>query len=146
VKPGSVCDETICHTDLFATATAILGAKVPDGAGEDSASLVPLLKGEKPDRIGREAVVHQAADGTLAIRQGKWKLIFGGPPDAPVDELYDLAADLGETKNVAVDHPEEVTRLTKLMERLIADGRSTPGAKQSNDVKTPLRITQPKKK
>jgi arylsulfatase A len=146
VKPGSVCDETVCHTDLFATAAAILGAKVPDTAGEDSVSLLPLLKGEKPERPSREAVVHQASDGTLAIRRGKWKLIFAGPPDAPADELYDLAADLGETTSVATNHPEVVQQLTKLMERLIADGRSTPGAKQPNDVKTPLHITQPKKK
>jgi hypothetical protein len=39
-----------------------------------------------------------------------------------------------------------VQELTTVMERFIASGRSTPGAKQPNDVKTPLRVTPPKKK
>jgi len=45
-------------------------------------------------------------------------------PDAPAMQLYDLASDPGETKNVYRDHPEIVTRLTKLFEQLRAAQRS----------------------
>ncbi len=53
----------------------------------------------------------------------------------PEVQLYDLSQDIGETKNVQADHPEIVTRLKKILDQQIADGRSTPGAKQTNDAK-----------
>jgi hypothetical protein len=62
------------------------------------------------------------------------------PYDPPL-----IATDPGGTKNVAAVRPEVVRQLTKLMERFIADGNSTPGARQPNDVKAPLRVTRPKK-
>jgi arylsulfatase A-like enzyme len=85
--------------------------------------------------------VHQSSTGIFAIRSGKWKLILGpgnGAPDGTKPHLYDLAADLGETKDLAAAHPEEVKRLTALMEQLVADGRSTPGEKQMNDVEVKI--------
>lgn len=148
VKAGSTCDETICHTNLLATCADILGKNLPDNSGEDSFSILPLLEGKKLEKPAFEAVVHQSAGGMLAIRQGKWKLIFGqgegsnakqkedekGPPM----QLYDLSADLGETKNLAMEKPEVVKQLTDLMQRYIDNGRSTPGRKQKNDVNVPL--------
>ena len=53
----------------------------------------------------------------------------------PAVQLYDLSADIGEYKNVQADYPEVVERLTKLLEAQISEGRSTPGPKQTNDVK-----------
>ena len=52
----------------------------------------------------------------------------------PPIQLYNLASDIGETRNVQAEHPEVVARLTKLLEKYVADGRSTPGATQKNDV------------
>lgn len=45
-----------------------------------------------------------------------------------------LNADIGDTKNVPADHPEIVARLTGLLEKYAADGRSAPGTPQKNDV------------
>jgi arylsulfatase A-like enzyme len=155
VKAGSSCAETICHTNLLATSAAMLGQKIPDNAGEDSFSILPLLQEKKLDRPAFEAVVHQSAGGMLAIRHGKWKLILGrgegssakqtkNDDDGPPVQLYDLAGDLGETKNVAADHPEIVKRLTDLLQKYIDDGRSTPGPAQKNDVSVPI-VRSPKK-
>ena len=47
-------------------------------------------------------------------------------------QLYDLSEDVGEQKNVYADHPEVVDRLTRLLEKYAADGRSTPGKPQKN--------------
>jgi len=47
-------------------------------------------------------------------------------PDAPPMQLYDLTSDPGETKNVYRDHPEIVTKLTKLFEQLRDAKRSRP--------------------
>jgi hypothetical protein len=49
-------------------------------------------------------------------------------------QLYNLADDLGETKNLAAAMPEKVAEMKALLEKLITDGRSTPGAAQKNDV------------
>ena len=38
-----------------------------------------------------------------------------------------------ETNNLSGKHPDKVKELTQLAEKYIADGRSTPGAKQQNN-------------
>ncbi len=129
VKPGSVNTHTVCLNDLMATAAEIVGAKLPAEAGEDSVSLVPELLGTAATGV-REATLHQSVSGDLAIRQGRWKLIFlrGGKK-----ELYDLEADLGETTDVLAANAEVAAKLTALMQRTIAEGRSTVGAAQKNE-------------
>ncbi|MFM7843766.1 MAG: arylsulfatase, partial [Planctomycetota bacterium] len=52
----------------------------------------------------------------------------------PLEQLYDLATDPGERQNLQAEHPEIVERLTKLLERYVQEGRSTPGPTQKNDV------------
>lgn len=141
-KPGTVCDETTCHTNLLATCADILGATLPAAAGEDSFSILPLLKGEPGAKPTHPVVVHQAADGTLAVREGKWKLVLLA--DGP--QLYDLSADLGEKTDVAAGNDAVVKRLTAVLEKLIADGRSTKGEPQQNDVAVPVIPPAPAKK
>jgi arylsulfatase A-like enzyme len=157
VNPGSRCAQLICHTDLRATCAEILGAKLPGGAGEDSVSILPALLGTEEAPL-REAVVHHSINGLFAVRQGQWKLElcpgsggWGRPDDAaakkqglPDCQLYDISSDTAETKNVQADHPDVVTRLTKLLETYVANGRSTPGAKQSNDAR--ILFSEPKSK
>ena len=139
IKAGTRSDQIICLTDLMATCAEIIGAKLPDNAGEDSVSILPALLGTA-DKPLQEAVVHHSISGGFAIRQGQWKLELcsgsagwtkGG--DGEPTQLYDMSKDVGEQTNEYKSHPEIVTRLTKLLEKYIADGRSTPGAPQKND-------------
>ena len=130
VKPGSVNDHTICLNDLMATAAEIVGAKLPDNAGEDSASLVSELLGTGKT-AAREATVHQSSRGDLAIRQGSWKLVF---LKSGKRELYNLQTDLSETKDVLSANADVAAKLTALMQSYTDRGRSTPGAPQQNDV------------
>jgi arylsulfatase A len=146
VKAGSRSDQTICLTDLLATAADITGAKVPANAGEDSVSFLPALLGKDTQPL-REAVVHHSINGSFSIRQGKWKLELcpgsGGwsaprpgrndMSDLPAIQLYDLEADIGETKNVYYAHPKIIKRMTGLLQKYVDDGRSTPGPKQANN-------------
>ncbi len=121
--------DTICLNDLMATCAEIIGAKIPDNAAEDSVSILPDLLGTAKGAV-REATIHQSPKGDLALRQGPWKLIFlkGG-----AHELYNLQTDLSETKDVAAANPEVVEKLTAMMKKYIADGRSTAGAAQKNE-------------
>lgn len=135
VKAGSVCDDTICLNDLIATCAQVVGAKLPDNAGEDSVSILPDLLGTAKGPA-REATIHQSPGQDLAIRQGPWKLIFHKNGQR---ELFNLQSDLSEAKNVAEANGDVVERLTALMRRYLADGRSTLGAPQENDVAVALR-------
>jgi arylsulfatase A-like enzyme len=146
VKPGSTSDQLTCLTDFMATCADLLGVKLPDNAGEDSVSILPALQGKARQPL-REAVVHHSIQGKFSIRQGPWKLElcagsggWGKPKDAqatneglPAVQLYNLADDIGERQNLASTRPEVVRQLTALLERYVAEGRSTPGAKQKND-------------
>lgn len=148
IKAGASSGEVICLTDLMATCAALVDEKLPDDAGEDSYNMLPILLGKQGERPLREATVHHSINGKFAIRQGPWKLEFcpgsGGwsePRDAeakatglPDIQLYNMTRDKGERRNEAAEQPETVKRLTRLMEKYLAEGRSTVGAPQKNDV------------
>ncbi len=144
VRPGSVSHQLVHHADIMATLAELLDVTLPAGAGEDSVSLLPLLRGE--DRPIRVHAVSQGALGTLALRQGRWKLIAGPTGGGPwsdlcaeprastAGQLYDLDADPGETRSCFADQPQRVAEMTALLEQLVRTGRSTPGTAQVNDV------------
>jgi len=142
VKPGSVSGQLVQQADLMATFADVLDAKLPGNAGEDSFSLLPLLEGI--DQPVREHGVNCAASGVPALRHGPWKLILGPPghgmgrdKNKPGDSsihLYHLGDDLGEKNNLAAAKPEKVAEMQTLLEKLITEGRSTPGEPQKNDV------------
>ncbi len=130
---------------MLATCADLLKRKLPPNAAEDSVSLLPILLGRTRAPV-REAIVHHSINGSFAIRQGKWKLELcagsggwsaprpGGveAKSLPPVQLYDLATDPGERKNLATTHPEVTERLTRLLEQYVREGRSTPGKPQPN--------------
>ncbi len=154
VKGGSKSDQTLCLTDLMATCAQIVDAKLPDTAAEDSVGFLAAMEG-KVDKPLREAIVHHSINGSFAIRQTNWKLALcpgsGGwsaprpsrddTSDLSPVQLYDLAEDIGEKNNVQDRHPEVVQRLTKLLQRYVAEGRSTPGTAQKNAVTVEIPLT-----
>ena len=73
---------------------------------------------------------------------------FGRKPANPKElanpafvQLYDLSKDPGETRNLAAESPERVKRMLATYERIISNGRSTPGPKLEND--RPVRAFNP---
>lgn len=154
VAAGSKTDQLVGQYDLMATAAEIVGAQVPVNAGEDSVSILPILLGKDKGPI-RESLISQSIRGSFAIRRGQWKLNLcpgsGGwseprPGRAelsgmPEFQLYDLANDPGETKNLYLEKPETAEELKKLLVGHIDRGRSTPGPDQANDV--PIELVKP---
>ena len=124
----------------MATFAEVLGIRLPDHVGEDSFSMMPLIKGGGEPI--REHAVSASISGVPALRLGPWKYIpapgsggwgKGGDQSQPA-QLYDVCADIGERRNLAAEQPERIQRMQALLEDLIARGRSNPGPKQKNDV------------
>ena len=98
--------------DIMATCVDVAGAKYPQRVGEhdihplEGRSLVPAFAGEP---IDREALYWEH-EGNRAIRVGPWKLVAKGP--ASRWELYNLAADRTETKDLAAEQPARVSELS----------------------------------
>ena len=130
---GTVSDELVDLTDLLATVADILNAELPPGAGPDSRSLLPALLTEKPEVPVRDHTVHLSFRGVFAIRQGPWKLIpdhrgsggFSQPREldptiegGPAGQLYHLANDPAETRNLYDEMPDKVRELTELLQQI----------------------------
>ncbi len=141
-----VCDRLVCLSDLFATLADYLGYAIEPSEAEDSVSNRALWEDPASGEI-RDTLVHQSIDGSLSIRSGDWKLEMcpgsGGwsPPQPgsveesllPRFQLYNLSSDIKEQFNVASDHPILVEELKATLQKIVLDGRSTPGHKQDNE-------------
>ncbi len=139
VQPGTKSGQLVHQADLLATFADVIESDLPPNAGEDSFSMLPLLKGL--DRPIRPHAVSCSIRGIPSVREGDWKLILGQGSggwtkggDGQHVQLYNLADDLGETKNIAKLDLQRVLAMTRLMESLITRGRSTAGPEQANDV------------
>jgi arylsulfatase len=105
----------VCHVmDVMPTLVELAGAAYPaenDGRTvipPEGRSLVPLLTGRAHE--GHE-VLYWEHDGGRAVREGEWKL--AALPDAEW-ELFNLATDRSESRDVSAEHPERVDRLAAL--------------------------------
>jgi len=130
IEPGT-CQEVISQTDFLATFAEILGMDLPENAGEDSLSFLPILQGKTFEKPIREAIIHNASQGSFAIREGKWKLIL--PPEhvdpavsdaSRIGQLYNLETDIGERSNLWKNNPALVERLRKLLEKSRSEGKT----------------------
>jgi arylsulfatase A-like enzyme len=151
VTAGETSDRLVCLTDIMATCADIIAAKLPDEAAVDSVSFAGAW-GTPKAAAPRETLVVHSINGSFGVREGKWKLCLcpgsggwsapkpgaKGEADLPPVQLYDLEADIGEQTNLRDKYPEVVARLTKALEKWVADGRSTPGKPQENT--TPVRL------
>lgn len=146
ITNGFISNETISTVDVMATAADLVGARLPDDAGEDSYSLLPVLMQQQYSKPLREATVFHSIAGRFAIRKGAWKLILwpgsGGWSyprtedelrGLPSFQLYNLEVDPVEEKNLVYLYPEKVKELKSLLEQYIRQGRSTSGRPQEND-------------
>lgn len=120
VKADTVCkDDYVIIEDIFPTFLEMAGVKkyTQKGGKIDGKSFVPLLKGERGTSKGRAIFWHfpntylQTPYST--VRKDDWKLIYYH--DKRKFELFNLADDIGETKNLASANPEKRQAMAKLL-------------------------------
>jgi arylsulfatase A-like enzyme len=111
VQPG-VSDALISQVDLLASFAALTGQKLEKADAPDSVNVLPALLGEK--MIGRESLLTQVhVPERVALRKGLWKYIPNNTSyDQRGPELYNLADDLKETRNLAATHPEILSEMS----------------------------------
>ena len=134
IEEGSAVAATVSLTDLYATLAEMAGEEPRPGVATDSVSLLPLLLGESDTRGA--PIVHHSTSGMFAIRDGRWKLVFGnghggqygsgiGFPFGTPWQLYDLEEDPKEKNNHVVDRPEVVARMRAAFEQIRAAEEGT---------------------
>ena len=130
VKPG-VSDALVSQVDLLRSLAALTNQTLAAGDAPDSLDLLPAFIGAS--RTGRSDLVLQGSG--LALRSGRWKYIE--PSNRPKmnaqtntelgndtePQLYDLASDPGETRNVAAQFPAQVKEMEALLDKVRRAGR-----------------------
>jgi arylsulfatase A-like enzyme len=131
IRPGA-SDALICQVDMLASFAALTGQALADADGPDSFNVLPDLLGEKREKPCRDHLISQNNTGAaLGFRQGAWKFIpraAAGRKKAEggTGELYHLADDPGETKNLAEAHPDRVAAMAAALETIQSKERSRP--------------------
>ena len=125
-KKASVSDANVITHDLFPTILAYAGAKSPrdhivDGVALGEAVSNRVIGWHQPHQWGASG---PGIEPFTAIRQGKWKLIFFHAGERY--ELYDLDEDIGETNDLALDHPEILKKMQVLLGQWALDRDAQP--------------------
>ncbi|MCC9600656.1 arylsulfatase [Stieleria sp. JC731] len=128
-SPGRTVDSLVGQIDLFATVAELVKPD-SEGVGPDSHSFATTLIDANASHH-RLPLINHGAKGRFAITEGDWKLVL--PHGNQSGELYNLAADPSETKNLARTHPRRVDELREKATNIVVNGGTMPGVKQSND-------------
>jgi arylsulfatase A-like enzyme len=129
IQAGSESAALIAHLDMPATFASLTGVALPADAAPDSIDVLPALLGKSA--MGREQfIVHNGGTkGPFAVRAGSWKFVqpganaYGGsariegPKPPPTGQLFDLAVDPAEEKNLATDQPDKAKEMAALIEK-----------------------------
>lgn len=126
VPAGKIDDTSVlASVDYFPTICSLVGVKAPGNAAFDGTDVSRTWLGERLPRTkplfweyGRTADAYKYPPNpddkspNVAVRDGSLKLLVNA--DGSGTELYDLASDSKETKNLANEKPQEAARLKAL--------------------------------
>ncbi|MHC4250627.1 MAG: sulfatase [Planctomycetota bacterium] len=133
IEPGSQCDTPITSVDFMPTFAELAGARLPTSQPVDGTSIVPLLTGRKMKErsifwhyplylsgnntegrttpvFGTDRMYWRGVPASVVVR-GPWKLIHYFEDDSTA--LYNLAEDIGETRDVSGRHPDVAAALRR---------------------------------
>ncbi|MEO6786255.1 MAG: sulfatase [Chthoniobacteraceae bacterium] len=163
IPAGSTTDAMMMTIDLFPTIAKLIGAELPKHK-IDGLDVWPLITGEtgaKNPHDGYAFYYEQNQLQAVTTSDGRWKLqlphtyrTLGGRPGGKdgipakyeqrkldVAELYDLVSDVGETKNVAAEHPGIVARLEAFAEKMRVELGDSLTRRTGTGLREPGRVT-----
>jgi arylsulfatase A len=128
IAPGSESDLVWYYPDVMQTLADLTGADVPEAS--DGLSIAPTLLGQGEQ--DRHEFLYWEYGNQRAVRMGKWKAwkLAAGKKGVPW-QLYDLSKDVGETTDIADEHPEIVAKIDAIATREhtpVRPGGRLPGA------------------
>lgn len=105
---GKECSTPILCMDMLPTFVAMAGGKIDPKRKLDGTNVLDALQGKA---LTRTPLFWQHSVNT-AVRDGKWKLVI----TKKTTQLFDLSKDISEKNDISKQHPEQVQRLTKLIQ------------------------------
>jgi arylsulfatase A len=156
VPAGTTCDAVAGNIDFLPTFAALGGASLAKDVNIDGRDIMPLLAGESRESP-RKAQFYFRGNCLEAIRSGPWKLAIvpesdhkSKKTDPPSSEfkpiLYNLDTDIGETADVATEHPDVVAHLQKFATDMDTDlglEKIGPGVRPPGRVAHPAGLRLP---
>lgn len=115
IPAGTKLTGRAAHVDIFATAAAAAGAKMPDDRVYDGLDLMRQVEGE------------DMSERNLYFRSGHYRTLFKGDWKLQVSErpaktwLFNLADDPTEQRNLAMDEPEKLAELMAVLKEMDAE-------------------------
>ena len=154
VPAGTSTDEITGMFDVLPTLVKLAGGKVPADRKIDGGDIWPLLAGETGAKSPHDVFYYFRGMKLEGVRSGPWKLRLAvatepapkaaGEPRKKVKaggpQLYHLGTDIGESKDVAADHPDEVKRLLALADAMKDDlglNNAGPGVRPLGRIENP---------
>lgn len=124
--------------DVLPTVARLTGATLPDDRKLDGHDAWPVLSGADEASFDERMWLVHRVGGLEAVRRGRWKLHLPHPYQSIVEpgvdgapgreqtlqiglSLFDLESDLGETHDVAAEHPDVVAEMLAIAEDARAD-------------------------
>lgn len=128
---GKTYEHPIIQRDLLPTCVAAAGASIDPAWKLDGVNLLPHLMGETKTKP--HETLYWRFGEQWAIRHGDWKLVIGnGGSGRP--ELYNLASDLSESKDLAAAQPDKAKELQTLWDKWNAE-QAPPSAPKETPAK-----------
>jgi len=135
IKPGTTSAHVGYFGDFLVTAADLTGAKIT--SPHDGISFVPTLLGDSAKQPKHDVLYwefHEGGFSQAVLMDGRWKAIRMRRLEAPV-QLFDLAADIGETNNLAESKPELVARARERFKSARTDSPDWPIREQADGAK-----------
>ena len=132
IVAGSTSDHISAFWDFLPTAAELAGVETPENI--DGISYLPTLTGKQQTLHDFLYWEFHEKGGRQAVRKGDWKLVCYDVfnPEKTTTELYNLANDIGEEKNVATENPEVVKELMTLLNSARIESEDFPFQTRQN--------------
>lgn len=145
IPGGTICSEIASTLDLFPTLAKLAGAPLPADRILDGLDILPLLTSR--GTVARDAFFYYRGTQLFAARVGPWKVHFKtqpayGTPTAEIHDpprLYHLGHDPGESKDVALAHPDVLLRIRAAVDTHLVGVRPAPTQLEATVAPTPPR-------